>query len=63
LSEEEIAKTIKTKVSELNELITQANDLDMNVQVIQAMRENKNNLTLWSHFRVSIYKNVEPNYF
>ena len=61
--EEKLSNEIKNKMSELNELISKANEFDLNVQITQAMRENKNKLTLWSQCGVSVYKVREPIWF
>jgi hypothetical protein len=58
--EQEIAKLIKEKAKELNDLIPQANELDLNVRINQAMMVNKNGISLYATCKAVVYKDVNP---
>ncbi len=57
--EEEISNKIKEKVSELNNLIEIANNLDISVYLIQAQKTNSKGLSLYNTTGVKIYKVIE----
>ena len=60
MSENELAEAIKAKAKEMQELISKANELDLNVHLTQAMMKNKKGISLYATCKATIYKDVLP---
>lgn len=58
MSKKIIAKNIKLKAEELNQLIDKANDLNLSIYLIQAQK-TINGVTLYSNIGLKIYETKE----